>query len=219
MKRILSLFVAFAMLIQISVTVFASKGSENIYEYNDNTMSFLYFIDNEGRPYICNDSSEIQYALVPLDTAIVTDKDLIDELNNSIPKLPERSVPSSYYDMRAVTGNGLRSISYTTFVNFELMSTVTTPALRVNTSFSCIKVRTDNMVKTLLSGKKIKLTIYFYSLPNDNWYNYTYEANYTGNGLNYTFSPSVTPYIKYKIQKSSSGVKNFDFVTYTFANT
>ncbi len=187
----------------------------------DNGEVVKYNLDSDGNPYAFIDGEKVPL-LLPLAQFKVTDNKLINELNQGLnlgtSNMARSSAPSSYVDISATVDSlQLISKSYNKYVDLEKNSSVTTSNLKVNLKLVRLNVATTDMKKSLLSGNKVKITLYFYSYLEDLWYNYTYTENFTGTGKNYIFSPSYTPYIKAKAQKSSSGVKNFNLHMHTYA--
>ena len=209
---------AFVLLLAFPINAFAvsTQKESKKFSYSDGYSDYEYYLDETGKPYIEENGQRV-YLLLPLNQFEVTDEAELVALNTFNPD--NRAAPTNYIDLRDTvpeTGN-LQSISYQTFVNLDKYASVTTNVLRVNASLSRLRIKTLNMDKSLLSGKKVKIKLYFYSYIEDKWYTSTYEDDYTGAGKNYAFSPSVTPYIKANVSKSSSGVKSFDLVMFTFA--
>lgn len=211
MKKLIAILISIIFLC-MPFSCFASGTSEQ-YIYSDGDFNICYYLDDEGRPY-CYENGEIVYVILPLESNKVSEEEN-ETLNSLIKEVVEtntitRAAPTSWYDMSAyANATQLKSVTYETFVNFELMSKLVTPPLKVNSKLVNLNVVSADMEKSLFSGKKITLKIEFYDYISDYWYAYTYEDNFTGEGVNYTFSPSVTPYLRFTVTKCSSGVKNF----------
>lgn len=190
----------------------------------DNGEVVKYNLDSDGNPYSFIDGEKVDL-LLPLSKFKVTDSNLVNELNKSInitsdtSNMARAAVPTKYVDISAtIDSEGLISKLYKKYVDLEANSSVTTDVLKINPSLVRINVTTADLNKKLLSGSKIKLTLYFYNYLEESWYSNTYTNNYTGTGKNYIFYPSTTPFIKAKVQKSSSGVKNFNLYMNTYAS-
>lgn len=224
MKKIISVVLAFTVLSTFMLpcyTVYASNNDGELYTYTFSSGKIVrYYLDDDGNPYSYV-NGEIQYMLLPLEKFKITDRERVKELNSQIANDIQdgisaySNVPSSWYDMSG-TVSATKSVTYTTFVNFDLMSKVVTPPLKVHSVFANLNIVTANMEKKLFSGKKVTIMIEFYVKDWDSWYSVTYEEDFTGEGHNYSFSPSETPYIRMTVSKSSSGVKNFDLEVLTW---
>lgn len=222
MKKLISIVLAFAVLSTFVLPCFTASAWNDdgeLYTYTfGNGTTVQYYLDDKGNPYSYV-NGKMQYMLLPLEEFKITDQKRINELNAQIGNgiSVYSNAPSSWYDMSG-TVSATKSVKYTTFVNFDLMSKVVTPPLKVHSVFGNLNIVTANMEKKLLSGKKVKIVIDFYDRYEDSWYSMTREENFTGEGKNYLFSPSVTPYIRMTVSKSSSGVKNFDLEVLTWGN-
>ncbi len=223
MKKTLALLLTFILISSfiLNGTALVSNQDDQLYSLTlgDGTEVF-YYLDEEGNPYSYV-NGEICYMLLPLESCRITDVQTINELNCAIGNASNKSdsvtfsAPTSYFDMSG-TVSPTKSITYETFVNFDLMSKVVTPPIKMNSVFGNLNIVTNNMEKTLLSGKKVTVKMEFYDRYNDDWYEETYTFDFTGEGKNFPVYPSVYPYIRFTITKSSSGVKNFDFEALTW---
>lgn len=156
---------------------------------------YNYFLDEEGSPYIIV-NEEIVYILLPLEHLRVTDPEKLAELNETILN-PEmiRSEPSNYYDISNNNSTtDIDSPKYSTDVNFNNITTFTTPVLKVNRQHATIRFKTSN----LAVGQKVNFTVYYYDSVFDEWYSdsYTNKDCTSLRGFGIQFSPTVTPYLQ-----------------------
>lgn len=223
MKKFLSISLTFLLMMTFllnSVALSGGTGGEQYTYTCSNGTIVQYYLDDNGNPYSYV-NGERQYMLLPLEHLRVTDRERINELNSQIGNDIQDGIttysnaPSSWYDMSG-TVSATKSVTYTTFVNFDLMSKVVTPPLMVNSCFHNLNIVTANMEKKLFSGKIVTIMVEYYVKDWDSWYSVTREDNYTEEGYNYSFSPSATPYIRLTATKSSFGVKNFDLEVLTW---
>lgn len=220
MKKIVAIFIVITILC-MPISCFASETNQQ-YVYSNGDLKVRYYLDDEGRPY-CYENNKVVYMLLPVGTHRLSVEEsnalnsLIDDNETLSDAVTCSNAPTSWYDMSAfANGTKLKSVKYTTFVNFDLMSKVVTPPLKVNSKLVNLNIVSANMDKKLFSGKKITIKIELYDKVDDVWEAFTYTDNYTGEGVNYIFYPSVVPYVRLTITKSSSGVKNFDLEVHTW---
>lgn len=218
MKKITAVLISIVFLC-MPFSCFANNATEQ-FIYSNGELEVHYYLDDQGRPY-CYENGEIVYMLLLTETNRLPEEES-DYLNSLIEGYEEvnemaRAAPTSWYDMSSLLdGVNPKSVTYETFVNFDLMSQVVTPPLKVNSHLVNLNIVSANMEKKLFSGKLITVKIEFYDKINDAWGSVTYTDNYTGEGKNYIFSPSVMPFVRITTTKSSSGVKNFDLQVLTW---
>ena len=225
MKKIITFVLVIAISCSFTINAIAVNKQAETHVFSEivdgQKIEIIYYLDEEGRPYII-ENGEKHFVLLPLEENIVADEELVSELNSFIDQQNTEKArvapPTSFVDISdTVDSAHLISKSYQKYMDLENNTSVYTNYLKINSSLQRLHVKTPNLKKKLLSGSKIKITIYLYDTTDNNWYNYTYEDNYTGSGKYYIIFPSIHRYVRVKAAKSSSGVKNFTMDLHTWA--
>lgn len=173
MKKFISVAISLLILLfSISPSAFAiSMGEEHTFVFEDGTQ-VNYYLDNNGLPYVIRNGSKF-YAAIPLEEFIITDENLLNELNAGLtgnqPDIisPMATGPTSYYNLMQ-NPREQESNHYNKYMNFANTTTIATQNLGIYASHSFLYYKASN-VKPSIGNKSVKITVRFYSISTEEW--------------------------------------------------
>lgn len=170
MKRIISFIMSIALLACFTCNAYATSCDETLYTYKTiNDEEVTYFLDEQGNPYTVENGQRLYLALA-LPSLKVTDDEIVAKLNE---ELYAKSVLRSPIPTNTVhLGN---SPAYSMFCDFSNGSAYRTPIFDFDMSYPVINIKTTDIVKPLLAGKKVDIIYFYYSTIDNTWYNVKYS--------------------------------------------
>lgn len=217
MKKFLSVAISILILLfAVSPSAFAASiGEEYTFVFEDGTQ-INYYLDSDGLPYVIRNGIKV-YAAIPLEQFIITDENLLRELNAGLPSsqpgnISPMAVPTSYYDLTK-NPKTQESNHYKKYMNFKDTTTISTQNLKIHTAHDYLYYRASN-VKPLVGNKSVKVTVYLHMSPDDTWRSYTYSIDNISEIPPVVMLYSSDDYAKLLVYSASAKV-SFDLDVFT----
>lgn len=199
----------------------ADERMPNVFEFPDGR-TVEYYLDDSMNPYDMINGEKI-YLVLPLEHMIVTDPEILSQLNKEIPEdiqtlesmfaMSAYAEPTNYVDLTG--GTSAISNKYSQIMYLHDSSLFETPVFKFNRSHTRLIYQTGSMSPASL--KRINLIVYLYDMYADNWSAVMYDnIDCTGVGGRFQFSPSITPYGRFMIGKADN-ITSCSYTVYTDA--